>query len=574
MSKPGKNKLSLGDALLQQGKTPQLPASPVVLPVAEIPMVLTLDELRPNPDNPRISRNPRFDDIKASIRARGLDSVPKVTRDPNSGNENIYIFSDGGNTRYQILSELWQETEEERFYRIPCLLKPWPGRLHCVIGHLAENEVRGDLMFIEKAFGVRNARAIHEEHLGRSVTQRELMGLLKQGGLPISQTSISQMDNTVQYLYHCIPNLLISGMGRPQATNILALRTDAQKIWNTFSVGLSCEKDFDAVFSEACQRLDDPEAYSFEILRDELIGELLKALPHPALNYDRWLLELDPKERNRRQLFGDPPPVADHLRQADMQAALVSEGLVPSVTKSSGQVSVLETQSPVAVIESQEDEEAALSSKIETQPGMYGAPPTLSTLSTVSDLGKDDIEPLMSVSALQISPSALNESHHCLPEALSTSLSCPPDVLSFARTGLEPVNDIWSVSPVQDDIEHLQDMAFRLAFELAEEMGGADELEEAKDTAYDAGYRLTEFHTASEFVQVLLSLTGNSGSNGAPVHTDMLGVWLVGTGRPEEIPVLPDVAIVKFMRLIRVLRRLRELQRDLPVGSEEREQHV
>ncbi|WP_445375482.1 ParB family protein [Photorhabdus tasmaniensis] len=574
MSKPGKNNLSLGDALLQQGKTPQLPASPVVLPVAEIPMVLTLDELRPNPDNPRISRNPRFDDIKASIRARGLDSVPKVTRDPNSGNENIYIFSDGGNTRYQILSELWQETEEERFYRIPCLLKPWPGRLHCIIGHLAENEVRGDLMFIEKAFGVRNARAIHEEHLGRRVTQRELMGLLKQGGLPISQTSISQMDNTVQYLYPCIPTLLISGMGRPQATNILALRTDAQKIWNTFSAELSCEKNFDAVFSEACQRLDDPEAYSFEILRDELIGELLKALPHPALNYDRWLLELDPKERNRRQLFGDPPPVADHLRQADMQAALVSEGLVPSVTKSSGQVSVLETQSPVAVIDNQEDEEAALPSKIETQPGVHGAQPTLSTLSTVSDLDKEDIEPLMSVSALQISPSALNESHHRLPEALSTALSCPSDVLSFARTGLEPVNDIWSISPVQDDIEHLQAMAFRLAFELAEEMGGADELEEAKDTAYDAGYRLTHSHTASEFVQVLLSLAGNNGSNGAPVHTDMLGVWLVGTGRPEEIPVLPDVAIVKFMRLIRVLRRLHELQRDLPVGSEEREQHV
>ncbi|KAA1195753.1 ParB family protein [Photorhabdus heterorhabditis] len=571
MSRPGKNKLSLGDALLQQGKTPQLSASPVVLPVTEIPIVLTLDELRPNPDNPRISRNPRFDDIKASIRARGLDSVPKITRNPNSGNENIYIFSDGGNTRYQILSELWQETEEERFYRIPCLLKPWPGRLHCVIGHLAENEVRGDLMFIEKAFGVRNARAIHEEHLRKSVTQRELMGLLKQGGLPISQTSISQMDNTVQYLYPCIPNLLISGMGRSQAANILALRTDAQKIWNTFSVGLSCEKDFDSVFSEACRRLDDPEAYSFEILRDELIGELLKSLPHPALNYDRWLLELDPKEWSRRQLFGDPPPVADHLRQADMQAALVTEGLVPSVTKNSGQVSVLETQLPVAVIESQEDKEVDLPSNIETQPGMHGAQPTLSTLSTVSDLDKDDIEPLMSAS--QISPSALNESHRCFPEALSTALSCPSDVLSFARTGLEPVNDIWSVSPVQDDIEHLQDMAFRLAFELAEEMGGADEFEEAKDTAYDAGYRLKHSHTASEFVQILLSLAGNSG-NGAPVHTDMLGVWLVGTGRPEEIPVLPDVAMVKFMRLIRVLRRLRELQRDLPVGSEERERHV
>ncbi|PHM22600.1 hypothetical protein Xinn_04143 [Xenorhabdus innexi] len=72
--------------------------------MAEMPMVLTLDQLRPNPDNPRTGRNPRYDDIKASIQARGLDTVPKVTRDPQG--EDVYIFSDGGNTRYQVLSEL------------------------------------------------------------------------------------------------------------------------------------------------------------------------------------------------------------------------------------------------------------------------------------------------------------------------------------------------------------------------------------------------------------------------------------------------------------------------------------
>ncbi|EOU4517800.1 chromosome partitioning protein ParB, partial [Escherichia coli] len=28
-----------------------------------------------------------------------------------------------------------------------------------------------------------------------------------------------------------------------------------------------------------------------------------------SLDYDRWLLELDPKERNRRHHFGEPEPV-------------------------------------------------------------------------------------------------------------------------------------------------------------------------------------------------------------------------------------------------------------------------
>ncbi|CDH07579.1 hypothetical protein XBO1_380002 [Xenorhabdus bovienii str. oregonense] len=73
--------LNMGNALLQQGRQTAATLSEQP-PVSEMPMVLTLDQLRPNPDNPRTSRNPRYDDIKASIKAHGLDTVPRVTRDP------------------------------------------------------------------------------------------------------------------------------------------------------------------------------------------------------------------------------------------------------------------------------------------------------------------------------------------------------------------------------------------------------------------------------------------------------------------------------------------------------------
>ncbi len=43
--------------------------------------------------------------------------------------------------------------------------------------------------------------------------------------------------------------------------------------------------------------------------------------------------------------------------------------------------------------------------------------------------------------------------------------------VEFANVGLEPVTDIWVIPALQDDIEHLQDMAYRLAYELAEAMG-------------------------------------------------------------------------------------------------------
>ncbi|SFK37151.1 hypothetical protein SAMN05421680_1804, partial [Xenorhabdus mauleonii] len=56
---------NLGHALLQQGRQ-AVATVHESLPASEMPMILTLDQLRPNPDNPRTSRNPRFDDIKAS----------------------------------------------------------------------------------------------------------------------------------------------------------------------------------------------------------------------------------------------------------------------------------------------------------------------------------------------------------------------------------------------------------------------------------------------------------------------------------------------------------------------------
>lgn len=72
--------LNLGDALLQGAKEPSSAPAVPIMPTSEMPMVLTLDEMAPNPDNPRTTRNPKYDEIKESIRARGLDTVPKMTK--------------------------------------------------------------------------------------------------------------------------------------------------------------------------------------------------------------------------------------------------------------------------------------------------------------------------------------------------------------------------------------------------------------------------------------------------------------------------------------------------------------
>lgn len=62
-------------------------------------ITVPLKGLRPFDMNPRITRNPDYEKIKASIRLRGLEHPPHITQRPG---ELFYIISSGGNTRLAI----------------------------------------------------------------------------------------------------------------------------------------------------------------------------------------------------------------------------------------------------------------------------------------------------------------------------------------------------------------------------------------------------------------------------------------------------------------------------------------
>ncbi|HIH8985256.1 TPA: ParB family protein [Serratia marcescens] len=568
--------LDLNSALLQQGKTAAgtQPLAPVLAetPVSEMPLVLTLDEVNPNPDNPRTSRNPRYEEIKSSILARGLDTVPKVTRDPERP-ELGYFFSDGGNTRYAILSELWQETGEERFYRFSCVFKPWPGRLSCVIGHLAENEVRGDLSFIEKAFGIRQARALYEAELGKAVSLRELSTLLTAQGYPVHNSSISRMEDAVQYLYPYMPHLLETGLGRPQILQLLAMRSHAETTWQKHCITQEPKQPFDTVFGDVCSHFDSPEDYSLDMFRDELIGALINALPHPLLNYDRWLLELDPKVQNRRKHLGEPEPALTPELSGEGNTVELAPALQqgntggPTVPEVQGESSSLVLDSALhestgdADDESQnvqEEETPATQTepRVETQPDLYGAPSVLSgDVETVLD-GENTTVPLPD-------PHESTAPHSNTVTQPKQGVT-PVAEVPFAEVGLEPVSSIWAISALQDDIEHLQVITFRLAFELAEVAGCEAEIKADKADLQAAGYALTA-ECPSRFTALLLTLAGNN-PDGA--SSSSLNEALIGSENAADWPLLDDIHAVKLMRLIRVLRRLRELQRDLSATEE------
>ncbi|QOH75218.1 ParB family protein [Escherichia coli] len=523
--------LNLGAAIMQPGR--QASAAGNVVALGETPMILTLDQLRPNPDNPRTTRNPRYDDIKNSIHARGLDTVPKVTRMPDS-EPDVYIFSDGGNTRYQILTELWKETGDPRFYRIHVLFKPWPGRLQCVIGHLAENEVRGELTFIEKAQGIHKARLIYEEQLNKSVSMRELSSLLTEQGLPVDASSISRMENALKYLYPWIPDLMESGLGGPQVRNLLALRQDAERVWGQFALASGTDAEFDSVFGESCRKFNSPELWSLEMFRDELIGDLLQALPHPSLDYDRWLLELDPKERNRRHHFGEPVPEISAPATEPEQHGIARAGKAVSDTDHTEKCGF---PSP----EETADRAPSSAGKVrrsDMQPDMYGGEPVFSGDAVEAGIAGAAVPSVMTGDT---APSGT-------PDALPTS------VTHFAEG--------------RDDIEHLQNEAFRLAWELAESAGCAEEIAMDRESDLSAGFGMAE-EKCSPVTAFLMGLTGDAPLIVSPVSlTDLL----TGGSAPEAWPLLDDEHAVKLLRLLSVLRRLRALQRSvLPEDDEEDE---
>ncbi|MFJ4346312.1 ParB family protein [Pseudomonas sp. NPDC089401] len=295
----------LADAFPQAGP----PADALSDPLVDTPMVVVLDQLRPYELNPRVTRNPLFDEIKASIRQRGLDAQPSITRRPGDPH---FIIRNGGNTRLTILRELWTETREERFLRIACLFRPWParGEIVALTGHLAENELRGGLTFIERALGIEKARELYELEVNTSLTQAELARRLCLDGYPVQQSHISRMRDAVQFLLPAIPTVLYGGLGRHQVERLAVLRKAAERAWDVHISDRATDTDYPTLFQEVLQSFDgEAAAFSLPRVQDELIGQMSELL---NINYDSLALDIDATEQRQVALTRTPtkPPTA------------------------------------------------------------------------------------------------------------------------------------------------------------------------------------------------------------------------------------------------------------------------
>ncbi len=158
--------------------------------------VLPIDEIEPYRYNPRTGANPRYEEIKASIRADGITNMLTVTRRDKSCKYTTY---GGGNTRLLIAKELFA-AGDTRFARLHVVVKTWPGDAQIITAQLVENENRGELTFWEKAQAVQQFKAEFEKESGTALSAGALHGELKKRGLGYGARTIQNFTFSVENL--------------------------------------------------------------------------------------------------------------------------------------------------------------------------------------------------------------------------------------------------------------------------------------------------------------------------------------------------------------------------------------
>ena len=112
--------------------------------------MVPVGRIKPLDGGSRLLRNPKWIEIKESIRASGgLTDALAVTSRP--GDQDFTCYS-GGNTRLLALQELYRETGDPAFGSVRVDVQPFTSDFELVALHHRENACRGDCTFFEDAW--------------------------------------------------------------------------------------------------------------------------------------------------------------------------------------------------------------------------------------------------------------------------------------------------------------------------------------------------------------------------------------------------------------------------------------
>ncbi|MDD5366114.1 MAG: hypothetical protein PHR30_12300 [Gallionellaceae bacterium] len=164
----------------------------------ESQMTLPVVDILHYDKNPRKAINDQYEVIKESIRStKQLTSPLVVTRRPG---QEKYMVGKGGNTRLTALQELFSETGDAAFQYVVVTYTPWVSESSTLSAHLVENELRGEMIFWDKAKAYADLKQMIESETGGALSARAFEQALKERGLPLGKTSLSYFNFAVTHL--------------------------------------------------------------------------------------------------------------------------------------------------------------------------------------------------------------------------------------------------------------------------------------------------------------------------------------------------------------------------------------
>lgn len=522
-------------------------------PIADTPTVVTLDQLRPYDHDPRVTRNPSYEEIKASIRERGLDAPPAITRRPGEAH---YIIRNGGNTRLAILRELWSETKEERFFRIVCLFRPWPqrGEIVALTGHLAENELRGGLTFIERALGIEKARDLYEQESGgQALSQSELARRLTADGYPVQQSHISRMQDAVCYLLPAIPTVLYGGLGRHQVERLAVLRKACERIWERRARGRHLAVDFATLFQDVLSQFDSQsDDFSIQRVQDELVGQIAEFLD---ADYDTLSLEIDDSESRHRALTREPAPVSP---AAPIVPATPRPASPPPAATPAQQAGA-----PAGPVAEFPPTQTATAPALGNEQGVGEGAAPVSADRDAERLQGHIVSPALTTERLQsIQRLVADQMGDKLPDFQTDALRAIPVQVG----GLYPISDVWYIEPGLDGPDRLRVHIAQFAREIAEEAAVAEHISPSESgigfiCATTAICQTKDFPAFARAVLTLLHALSAARVPAPGLDRERLANDLAPLLRGGGTSMrLSDAGLVKLFRLLRLARRLLDLE--------------
>lgn len=145
--------------------------------------------------DPRTRVNEKYEEIKASVKARGIEHAIYITKRPGSDQ---WVIAKGGNTRLAILHDLATENPDKWLYH-DFLIKPYSKESDLLASHLIENLQRSDMTFWDTAKGLMVMRDEMEKELVCTLTPKQLAENLKGKGLDFQEATLSNYQFAIEY---------------------------------------------------------------------------------------------------------------------------------------------------------------------------------------------------------------------------------------------------------------------------------------------------------------------------------------------------------------------------------------